>query len=281
MSTPLTTHISTENPRIMVVDGSKVVRKMIESLLLKDVPGATVLTCASGKEAKQRLQEGAVDLVTTSLRLDDIDGVELAKYIREHTPGAYIPIIVVSGDANTRVMDRSLSDITDYFDKSLGMEALSAFISGYVNPVSGAVGKVLYVEDSRVVALATRRMLEKHGLTVNHVMSVEEALEILDTAKLQGQLGADIVLTDVYLKGGLTGKELLEHVRGEPMNLNKGQLPILVMTGDDNLVNQTALLRAGANDLVQKPIEERILITKLCFQLRISAHQSKRLDSLT
>jgi DNA-binding response OmpR family regulator len=82
------------------------------------------------------------------------------------------------------------------------------------------------------------------------------------------------VLTDVYLKGGLTGKELLERVRGE-FGFSKSELPVLVMTGDDNLNNQTQLLRAGANDLVQKPIEERLLVRKLKFQLNL-AHAARR-----
>ena len=42
---------------------------------------------------------------------------------------------------------------------------------------------------------------------------------------------------------------------------------VIVMTGDDNPQKQAALLRAGANDLVEKPIEERLLVTKLLFQL--------------
>ena len=46
-------------------------------------------------------------------------------------------------------------------------------------------------------------------------------------------------------------------------------MTILVMTADDNPANQAALLRAGANDLVSKPVEERLLITKLLFQLRV------------
>ncbi|NLG29478.1 MAG: response regulator, partial [Chloroflexi bacterium] len=33
---------------------------------------------------------------------------------------------------------------------------------------------------------------------------------------------------------------------------------------------QAALLREGANDLVLKPIEERLLVTKALFQLRLS-----------
>ena len=42
------------------------------------------------------------------------------------------------------------------------------------------------------------------------------------------------------------------------------------MTGDANPENQAMLLRAGANDLVLKPIEERLLVTKVLFQLRLS-----------
>ena len=93
-----------------------------------------------------------------------MDGGELAHHVREYSPQAYIPIIVVSGDVQERLVARSLSqDVTDYFDKSLGFEALAEFIRGYVHPVGQASGAILYVEDSRVVALATRRMLESAG----------------------------------------------------------------------------------------------------------------------
>jgi CheY-like chemotaxis protein len=273
MTAVLTSHISSENPRVLVVDGSKVARKMIEQVLKTELPNASVSACENGAEAKAAMESGIVDLVTTSLHLPDMDGLELARHVREHSPQAYIPIIVVSGSVNERLENRGLSDdVTDYFDKSLGFNALATFIRGYVSEQEQASGTVLYVEDSRVVALATRRMLEKYGLSVTHVTSVEDALALLDTAKAQGQgAGADIVLTDVYLKGGLTGKELLELLRGQ-YGFTRGQLPILVMTADDNPKNQTALIRAGANDLVNKPVEEKILITKLMFQLRVSRH---------
>ncbi len=278
MEAALTRHISSEHPRVMVVDGSKVVRKLIEQVLRADLPGVTVLACETGAEAKSELESGVVDLVTTALRLPDMDGLELARHIREHAPQAYIPIIVVSGDVNERLIARELSRyVTDYFDKSLGFNALSEFIRGYVRPEAQVSGEVLYVEDSRVVALATRRMLENHGLTVLHVTSVEDAVAMLDTRKAQGNVpGVDLVLTDVNLKGSLTGRDLLDAIRGT-FGYDKGQLPVLVMTGDDNPHNQTALLRAGANDLVQKPIEERLLITKLLFQLRVGRYARARL----
>jgi CheY-like chemotaxis protein len=279
METSVTRHISSENPRVLVVDGSRVVRKIIDQLLHHDLPGVTVLACSSGEEAKVHLQSGVIDLVTTALRLPDMDGLELARYIREDSPQAYIPIVVVSGDVQERLMNRDISsDVTDYFDKSLGPQALSTFIRGYIRPEGMVSGEVLYVEDSRVVAVATRRMMEKHGLKVNHVVSVEDAIDILEQARFEGRMAADIILTDVYLKGGMTGGDLLDVVRGPRFGYSKGEMPILVMTGDDNAANQTALLRAGANDLVQKPTEERLLITKLGFQLRVG--QALRAQSI-
>lgn len=277
MEVVLTRHITSETPRVMVVDGSKVVRRLIEQLLKADLPNVTILSCETGAEAREQLETGVVDLVTTALRLPDMDGMELARHVREHAPQAYIPIVIVSGDVNERLANREFSEhVTDYFDKSLGFNALSDFIRGYICPQSHASGDVLYVEDSRVVALATRRMLEKYGLTVLHVTSVEDAVALLETAMAQGRIpGADIVLSDVNLKGELTGGDLLDRLRNE-FCYSKGQLPVLIMTGDDNPKNQAVLLRAGANDLVQKPIEERLLITKLLFQMRVSAHVRKR-----
>ncbi len=262
-------HLETENPRVMVVDGSKVTRRMIEGVLRKELPGVEFIGCETGAEAQAALLSSPVHLVTTALSLPDMDGIDLAKFVREHTPQAYIPIIVVSGDVQTRLESRQLSDeVTDYFDKALGFAALATFIRGYVHPQDEPGGEILYVEDSRVVAAATRRMLEKHGLVVSHVIDVEEALKRLKACHDVGDSLPDVVLTDVTLKGELSGYDLLHIVRSE-YGIRKAQLPILVMTGDSNERNQSELLRLGANDLVEKPIEERLLITKLLFQLRV------------
>lgn len=261
-------HIDTETPRIMVVDGSKLARKMIEQLLRAEMPGMEFIGCETGAQAKEALLNGQVNLVTTALQLADMDGLELAKYIREYTPQAYLPIIVVSGNVQERLESRELSeDVTDYFDKSLGFGALATFIRGYIKPEDEPGGEVLYIEDSRVVAVATRRMMEKHGLKVTHVVSVEEALERLKVFHDDGTPPPDILLSDVYLKGELTGSDLLPRVRHD-IGYSKADLPIIMMTGDSDPANQSALLRAGANDLVEKPIEENLLIAKLLFQLR-------------
>jgi CheY-like chemotaxis protein len=264
-------YISTEQPRIMVVDGSKVVRRLLEQLLKSDLPEASVIACATGAEALLALDAGAVDLVSTALRLPDMDGMELARHVREHATQAYVPIVIVSGDVDERLANRELSDhVTDYFDKGLGLSALAAFIRGYVRPETQVTGTVLYVEDSRVVAVTTQRLLERHGFSVQHVTSVEDALVLLHAARDAGAgPGIDVVLSDVSLQSKLTGGDLLDRVRAE-FGYGKGELPVLIMSGDQNPRHQATLLRAGANDLVLKPVDERLLITKLAFQTRIA-----------
>ncbi|BDU15108.1 response regulator [Lysobacter auxotrophicus] len=263
-------HLANAAPRIMVVDGSKLVRKLIGDVLTRELSDAVVVPCAGIAEARAALEGGAVDLVTTSLVLPDGDGIALARVVRESAGQAYVPIIVVSGDAQSHLESRRFTeDVTDYFDKALGHTALAAFIRGYVQPQPIPGARVLYVEDSKVVALATKRMLERHGLTVLHFVGVEEALEYLETHRGQDDVGCDCVLTDVYLKGALSGNDLLARLR-EDFGYGKRRLPVLVMTGDGNADNQSALIRAGANDLVLKPIEERLLVTKTLFQLRLA-----------
>ena len=69
--------------------------------------------------------------------------------------------------------------------------------------------------------------------------------------------------------------DLLARIRND-FGYNKRQLPVLVMTGDENRDNQSGLLREGANDLVLKPIEERLLVTKTLFQLRVAKLPEQR-----
>jgi len=264
-------HLEGPATRVMVVDGSKLVRKLSADVLQRDLPGVEVIGCDSIEDAQQALAQGPVDLVTTSLTLRDGDGLALARMVREAAGQAYVPVIVVSGDAQQHLEQRRFTEyVTDYFDKALGHEALATFVRGYVQPQTIPGATILYIEDSRVVAEATKRMLERQQLNVLHVVSAEEAFTLLTAESLgRSRHRIDLVLTDVTLKGELSGRDVVQRVRVD-FGYGKRRLPVLVMTGDGNPHNQTGLLQSGANDLVLKPIEERLLVTKVLFQLRLA-----------
>ncbi|CAN7516813.1 response regulator [Pseudoxanthomonas sp. LjRoot143] len=270
-------HLISDAPRVMVVDGSKLVRKLIADVLKRDLPGVEVIGCSSIADARKALAAGEVHLVTTALALPDGDGMEIARSVREAAGQAYVPVIVVSGDAQQHLEERRFTEfVTDYFDKALGHEALATFIRGYVQPEPVAGATILYIEDSRVVAETTRRMLERQSLNVVHVMKAEDAFALLTAESLGLSTHKfDLVLTDVVLKGELSGRDIVQRIRVD-FAYGKRRLPILVMTGDSNRDNQAELLQAGANDLVLKPIAERLLVTKVLFQLRLARMDETR-----
>jgi CheY-like chemotaxis protein len=270
-------HLISDTPRVMVVDGSKLVRKLIADVLQRELPGVQVIGCASIAEAREALAAGEVHLVTTALALPDGDGMEIARSVREAAGQAYVPVIVVSGDAQQHLEERRFTEfVTDYFDKALGHEALATFIRGYVQPEPVVGATILYIEDSRVVAETTKRMLERQALNVVHVMKAEDAFALLTAESLGLSTHKfDLVLTDVILKGELSGRDIVQRIRVD-FAYGKRRLPILVMTGDSNRDNQAELLQAGANDLVLKPIAERLLVTKVLFQLRLARMDETR-----
>lgn len=251
---------------IMVVDGSEVSRTIISRLLRTEMENAHVITCANAAEALEHLEREKFDLITTALMLPDMDGLDLSRRIRKSSTHHYTPIIVVSGDADSRLLREGFAaGVTDYFDKSLGYQAFSEFIKDFTHRNSGLVGKVLYVEDSQTAATLTCHIMEKHGLQVTYIPTAEQALELLEQAHTQREnqtTSFDIVMTDFFLKGRLTGGDLLHAIRAK-FHYSQQEMPVLVITANNNDEKQAEVFHAGANDFVTKPIVEEVLMARI------------------
>lgn len=265
----------TRQTSIMVVDGSEVARTIIARILNTEMDNTRITTCGSAAEALENLDHDHFDLITTALMLPDRDGLELGRAVRNSQSHHYTPVIVVSGDADSRLLREGFgAGVTDYFDKSLGYQPFVQFIQSFVRRNSGLVGHVLYVEDSRTAAMVTRNIMQRHGLKITHVTSAEEALarlEQLHTGEAQERPGFDIVVTDFYLKGKMTGGDLLHAVRTR-LHYSQQEMPVLVVTVADNEEKQARVFHAGANDFVTKPIVEEVLIARI-HSLLLIKHQ--------
>lgn len=265
-----------EIANILIVDASKLARALTKKTILKLKKDSHIFLAGSVAEAIEILADNTIDMLITALVLSDGDGVEICKYVRANQH--YIPVLVVSGDVDARVQDRLMdADVTDYFDKSKGQTGLEFFIKGILSPDDRVNGHVLYVEDSRVVAHATKKVLTNHGLTADHVLTITDAISLLGEGK-EALDKYDVILTDYYLKDNETAQWLIEYVR-EIQKINKIELPMVVMTGDENEKNQKKILKSGANDLVLKPVENDILMKKVQFQIRFKKFQSQSIVS--
>ena len=262
-SAPLPSSAAKAN-RALVVDSSGVARLVAARAL---GPSVQALTCGSGQEALALLTPD-ISLIVTALRLPDMDGNTLAERIREQSVHKETPILAVSGNVTEALRERSLvPSISDYFDKSLGSAAMAAFFQAYLGKTNTLSGKILLVEDSRTIAITTRRLLEKRGLTVVVSATAEDAQAFLDRDLVNIQQAEfDLVITDVNLAGTMTGLDLIAHLRASPKPWGK-QIPVLVTTGDERTAHQIELLEAGADDLLIKPVQEAQMVAKVGFHL--------------
>ncbi len=265
--------------RILLVDGSSVSRQLLSRILQDDITYAEIETCASGNEAIHKIHETSFDLITTALMLPDMDGLALCRNIRSSQDQKYTPVIVVSGDADDRLLQEGFkAGVTDYFDKSKGYKVFGDFIKSFIQRNSDLVGHVLFIEDSKTAAAVICKILEKHGLKVTHADSAELAMELLSQQSQSDPKENepfDLVITDFYLKGELTGGDLLYAIRTR-FHYSQQELPVLVLTGNDDQNTQVEVFHAGGNDFVTKPIIEEVIMARIRLLLLIR-HQFEAL----
>lgn len=100
--------------RILVVDDEPVVIKSCERILSPE--GYAVDTASNGKEAIGKLGRDGFDLVITDIKMPDMDGIELLRWIRNSRPET--GVVVITGYPSQESIKEALSlRILDYLPK--------------------------------------------------------------------------------------------------------------------------------------------------------------------
>ncbi|MCG8027098.1 MAG: response regulator [Candidatus Thiodiazotropha taylori] len=249
--------------RIMLVDGSTASREVLIRRLQVAMPEIHIASCATANEALARIAEERFSLITTALLLPDMDGLDLCRKIRSSKRYRYTPVIVVSSDADQRLLHEGYNaGVTDYFDKARGFMAFGQFIKSLLARNAELYGRILYLEDSKTAIASTRQMLEQHGMEVVHASSVEQALTLLEKSRQTDEKSFDLVITDFHLQGQMTGGDLLYSIRVR-QHYSQQELPVLVTTGNEDSKTQVAVFHAGANDFVNKPLVEEVVMARV------------------
>jgi diguanylate cyclase (GGDEF)-like protein len=125
---------------------------------------------------------------------------------------------------------------------------------------------ILVVDDESVTRMMVRKVLEESHY---HVMEAEDGVQALQLAQ---QAMPDLILLDVRMPR-MNGFETCHALR----ELEPGRhLPILMLTGLDDVVSVHLAFESGATDFITKPINWALLAQRLRYALR-SKHQEERL----
>ena len=251
---------------ILLIDGSKASRAIISRSIQAKLADVKLTDFDTAIAALVHCQTHSFDLIITAMSLPDMQAQEFAEKLRNDYSNSVTPIIMMSGDFMLNIKNNTASHhINGYFDKSKGNEHLVEYIQSYLsmhlwNKVSKC--HVLYVEDSPTVTRVVTNMLETNGYTFQHVTNATDALTLL--ANQNTDKAFDIMLTDIQLEGLMSGDDLIREIRFG-LGLMPDELPILVSTSpsQDRMEHINNIISAGANDIIEKPLIESLLIARM------------------
>jgi two-component system, cell cycle response regulator DivK len=122
--------VTPPRPLILIVDDSERNRKLARDVL--GAAGLRTIEAASGAEAIALAGEHLPDLVLLDLQLPDIDGIEVARELRETARTAHIRIVALSASPHLASGDHPLiAGFNGYLSKPIDINAFPDQVRSY------------------------------------------------------------------------------------------------------------------------------------------------------
>lgn len=113
-----------QNPKsILVIEDDETMRNALKRIFESD--GMVVKTAADGTQLASVLDDNPIDLIILDVGLPWINGLELAKLLKEHEDLKHIPLIFVSGKTSEFDVKRGFeAGADDYIKKPFDIEKI-------------------------------------------------------------------------------------------------------------------------------------------------------------
>ena len=249
--------------RVLVVDDDEHAQEIFQRTL--ESWGVHSDVAAGGDEALARLQVAnsrgePYDAVLVDYNLGDVDGISVARAVREQTPFKGLPLLMVTGhDDSARARIARAAGFSAYLVKPIAQSTLYDALSTAVHarsrdaePVaagSAAVARnerVLIVEDNQVNQRLALRQLQRLGFTAVAVANGREAVEA------ESRDSYDLIFMDVQMPV-MDGYEASAEIRRHEIR-SRRHVPIVAMTANALNEDRDSCLAAGMDDYVSKPV---------------------------
>ncbi len=129
---------------------------------------------------------------------------------------------------------------------------------------------ILIIDDDPVIRLLISETLQSAGFQTTGAANGEEGLELF---RLHG---ADAILLDLMLPKGIDGFNICATLRELPESQH---VPVLMMTGLEDMDSINQAFKAGATDFITKPINTTLLGYRVRYMLRASQATKRLLES--
>ncbi|MPQ75908.1 diguanylate cyclase [Hydrogenovibrio sp. JE_KL2] len=234
---------------VLIVDPSSSYREVVKQILLGE--DVEAIECVNGTEALDYLEKNKPDAISIAHELGDMESFAFLRKIKENSNLDNIPSFLLTSNT-TQEFKRKAYDagFTEVFIKSDFATLKRALRSLVLYATTNISARVLYIEDAQSTADYTTYIMKSAGWEVVHVKSGEEAAELLDDKNNR----FDLVVTDLVLEGRISGIGLINLIRQGNEDIRN--IPILAVSGWNDLLRQFYVLKHGAGDFIAKPFHE-------------------------
>ena len=269
--------------RALVVDPLEVNRTVLTRQM--QALGIAVVACSSGKDALDLLPDG-FDLVLTEHSMPDMDGLELADALR--AAGHAAPILLFTSNAGFAEQDPSHVLLHAILQKPVPRRQLFAALGTLPQPPAdtapvagdeprsevvtvdpggpdqaspepdtpGRLMRVLAAEDNRTNQLVLSRMLQHLQIDLRFAANGLEAVAECAAFK------PDLVFMDISMPE-MDGKEATMRLRASEAAQGTPRVPVIAMTAHAMEGDREAILAAGLDDYLSKPLRKAELVARI------------------
>ena len=282
------------SPKILSVDDSKAVRMLLARLFR---PFACELfEAVNGEEGLVVAVRERPDLIILDYNMPVMDGVSMLRELRENADLRRTPVIMLTAESSAEnIATVARLGVRDYVTKPFSEELFLAkvirAISLVARPTHDRAGKkagpavgtwtdgpvtadaqnsatelaesssapspaplqrasVLVVDDSRTMRLSLIRALNELGF--DNIKEAKNGRQALDLVLKEH---FDLMLLDMEMPE-MNGMEVLLALKNNPQ---LGGLPVIVISGADQIENAVRCIEAGAEDYLPKPFNATLL----------------------
>lgn len=240
----------------LIVESSRSFRLLVEEALLE--AGIFVRSEESAADALQFLERESVDLIVMSLQLADMKGDEFCCRLRDSGNHQHTKVVMFAPLRNKLLLNIAKASGIDHIFERNELEAFKTYLRtlpAQEHSYDELDTLAAYVDQDRRAAEQTIRILKTLGISVDHFDDAEDAYD----AVLSNDY--DVLLTDINLKEGIDGFELINRLR--QLGDSKRLTPILAMSSSKEISHRVGILQCGANDFITKPVLDAELVARI------------------
>ena len=247
--------------KILIVDDSPGDRGLIIEAVERINCDYKIIEADNGEDAVAMVKEHNPTVVLLDTKLPGIDGFETCRRIKE-IEGLNTKVVIFTG--NIEVVDANKArkmGTDDYCVKTSDWDELVQTVKDILGiEVEETVGmseeevkKILVVDDDVSMQEILRERLSSNGHIVLTAGDADSCRDVLQKEV------PDLIIMDVILPG-ITGLELCSRLKSEE---KFSKIPIVILTGKPEGVDDQELEVIQADAYMSKPFDGKILLSKI------------------